>query len=340
METRRRRAYEELERLSFNLKGEIVKANETFSLHIGSTSGHGEVKCVNFDDGLFMLEFELNVTEDTYIPLVTKNDNSVYFLYCMKGDCYYAAQRNNHFVRLNELQTAIVKISDNFAGGIVLKGQSDITLNVLRVDIETYFEKHAKNPTYIAERLKTFLDELNHTHNLVHLGKLNFDIADYIKKLEKVKNVDTLSELLYFEGICILILASHIEQYKREISGKINPTKLIKRELKVIMDTAEYIQENLEKQITVQALTLQSGLSAAKLQEGFKFLYQRTVSDFIRNVRLEKAQVLMRETDMNISEIVYSIGLTSRSYFCKIFKEKYGCNPKSFKSKTNQTSIV
>lgn len=340
MESRRRRAFEELERLSLNIPGKIIKKKETFSLNIEQSIGSGEVKCINVDDGLFMLEFELNLSQDTYISLLTVNDSSVYFLYCMHGNCYYAAQQNNHFVRLNELQTAIIKISDSFAGGIVLKGQSDITLNLLRLDIETYFEKHAQNPTYIAERLKRFLHELNHAHNLVHLGKLNFDIADYIKKLKKVKNVDTLSELLYFEGICILILASHIEQYKREISGRTNPTKLIKRELVKIMDTAEFVNQNLEQQMTVQGLTVMSGLSAAKLQEGFKFLYQRTVSDFIRNVRLEKAKTLMEETDMNISEIVYSIGLTSRSYFCKIFKEKYGCNPKSFKSKANYASVA
>lgn len=340
MESRRRRAFEELQRLSLSIKGEIIKEKETFSLQIDESIGQGEVKCVNFDDGLFMLEFELNVAEDTYISLLTETDNSVYFLYCMKGNCFYAAQQNNHFVRLNELQTAIIKISDNFAGGIVLKGQSDITLNVLRLDVKTYFEKHDKNPTYIAERLKHFLSELNKTHNLVHLGKLNFDIADYIKKLEKVKKVDSLSELLYFEGVCILILASHIGQYQREISGRANPTKLIRRELVKIMEVAEFINKNLEQQMTIQSLTVLSGLSAAKLQEGFKFLYQRTVSDFVRNVRLERAQKLMEETDMNISEIVYSIGLTSRSYFCKIFKEKYGCNPKSFKSKTHPSAIA
>ncbi|MDX1318460.1 MAG: AraC family transcriptional regulator, partial [Xanthomarina gelatinilytica] len=40
---------------------------------------------------------------------------------------------------------------------------------------------------------------------------------------------------------------------------------------------------------------------------------------------------LIKNTDMNISEVVYTIGLTSRSYFSKIFKEKYNCSPKDYK---------
>ncbi|AWX43203.1 HTH-type transcriptional regulator AlkR [Flagellimonas maritima] len=335
MEKRKQRAYKELNRLSLNLKGEVQQENDTNILKLADGIGRGEVKCINFDDGLFMMEFNVHLKEDTYLGLVSENDQSIYFLYCFEGDCFYTAHHNNHLVKLNELQTAIIKTTNGFTGGLILKPNSDITLNLLRVDVKTYFEKHNNNPTFIAQKFKSFLSELNSKHHMVHLGKMNLDIADYIKKLGKAKYADSLSELLYFEGICVLILASHIEQYKREISGVVNPTKLIKRELVKIMDVAKHIQENPEMCFTIDKLCLRSSLSAAKLQEGFKFLYNRTVSDFIRNTRLEKAEALIKNTDMNISEVVYSVGLTSRSYFCKIFKAKYKCNPKEYKSKLN-----
>ena len=335
MEKRRQRAYEELNQLSSNFKGSIKEERGSYSLQIDKNVGTGDIKCTNFDDGLFMLEFDVNLREDAYLSLSSEHDQSIYFLYCFQGDTFYAAQRNNHFVQLNELQTAIAKTNNNFAGGLVFKENSNIKLNLLRIDTETYFEKHATNPSYIAQNLKDFFTEINQQHSLVHIGQLNLEIADYVKKLSKAKYADNLSELLYFEGICVLILASHIEQYRSETSGKFNSTKLIKREIQSIMSLADRIVEQPEQQYTVQLLSNDSGLSAAKLQEGFKFLYQRTVADFIRNARLEKAEKLIRETDMNVSEVVYSVGLTSRSYFCKIFKQKFKCNPKSYKSKLN-----
>jgi len=39
----------------------------------------------------------------------------------------------------------------------------------------------------------------------------------------------------------------------------------------------------------------------------------------------------MNTSDLNISQIVYSIGFTSRSYFTKIFKEKYVLAPNEYK---------
>ncbi|MCB0387243.1 MAG: helix-turn-helix transcriptional regulator, partial [Winogradskyella sp.] len=75
----------------------------------------------------------------------------------------------------------------------------------------------------------------------------------------------------------------------------------------------------------------QFGLSPSKLQEGFKLMHGHTVTEYIREVRIKKAEELIKNTDMNISEVVYTIGLTSRSYFSKIFKEKYNCSPKDYK---------
>ena len=41
-----------------------------------------------------------------------------------------------------------------------------------------------------------------------------------------------------------------------------------------------------------------------------------------------KAKELIENTGLNITEITYSIGINSRSYFSKLFKEKYKLTPK------------
>jgi AraC-like DNA-binding protein len=83
-------------------------------------------------------------------------------------------------------------------------------------------------------------------------------------------------------------------------------------------------------------LSLESGLSQAKLQEGFKLLYARTVTEYIRHARLEAARDYLSNSDMNISQVVYTIGFSSRSYFSKIFKNKYGISPSEFHANVKQ----
>lgn len=64
-----------------------------------------------------------------------------------------------------------------------------------------------------------------------------------------------------------------------------------------------------------------------------------TVTNFIRNERLILAEELIQTSDMNISEIVYSIGFTSRSYFSKIFRNKFNCTPKAYLMNIRNVSL-
>ena len=53
----------------------------------------------------------------------------------------------------------------------------------------------------------------------------------------------------------------------------------------------------------------------------------------LQNVRLAKAREAMKNTPYSITEIAYMCGFTSLSTFSKVFKEKYGDNPTTFRKK-------
>lgn len=98
---------------------------------------------------------------------------------------------------------------------------------------------------------------------------------------------------------------------------------------------SEFIKNYPDQQFDLNYISRKSGLTPAKLQEGFKALFGRTVSNFIKNVRVELAERLIKTSDLSISEIVYTIGFSSRSYFSKIFKEKYNCSPKEYQDRNS-----
>ena len=51
----------------------------------------------------------------------------------------------------------------------------------------------------------------------------------------------------------------------------------------------------------------------------------------LRDVRLAKAEEALRNTTYTISEIAYLCGFASLSTFSKVFKEKYGDNPSTYR---------
>ena len=60
-----------------------------------------------------------------------------------------------------------------------------------------------------------------------------------------------------------------------------------------------------------------------------------TFSSYLNKLRLtEAARLLAENEDANVSEIAYSVGYNNVTYFNKLFKQEYGCAPKTFKSLT------
>ena len=66
-------------------------------------------------------------------------------------------------------------------------------------------------------------------------------------------------------------------------------------------------------------------------------LYRETIGlcgtptiSLLKDFRLDKAKTLMRKNGHNISEITFSSGFTSPSYFTKCFKKKYGLLPATY----------
>lgn len=106
-------------------------------------------------------------------------------------------------------------------------------------------------------------------------------------------------------------------------------------ELKQIQHISDLIESNISDIPTVENLAKEAGLNINKLQEGFKKLYGTTINNYVQKKRLDAAYNLLTKTDLTISEIVVAIGLSSKSYFSKIFKEKHSISPSDFRKKHN-----
>ncbi|MBD5225354.1 MAG: helix-turn-helix transcriptional regulator [Bacteroidales bacterium] len=54
-------------------------------------------------------------------------------------------------------------------------------------------------------------------------------------------------------------------------------------------------------------------------------------SEFVNNIRLERAIEMLCNTDKNIAEIAYDTGFANVTYFNRIFRRKFKCAPKSIR---------
>ncbi|WP_062055376.1 helix-turn-helix transcriptional regulator [Aquimarina longa] len=312
------------------LKGEIIKEQDIHILKIKNEFGYGEVRYTSLQKGLRIFDLTILTVDDIEFPMNFLVTESLQFLYCLEGDCSYQFVDIDETHQIEQFQTAVVHSNNRLQNQILISGGKRLVLNIIFVDKEEYFNKLSKESSQFGKKL---LQYINDKPMYFHSGNYSLKIAEQLKLLIDIEYTNEISELLSQKGRYYLILAKQIEKFCLEIDNNSNNSGLLKNELKMISEVSDFIKKHPEIQHSIKTLCLESGLSPAKLQEGFKFMFERTVSDFVRNVRLEKAENLIRTTELTISEIVYSIGLTSRSYFCKIFKKKYHYSPKEYKSK-------
>ena len=63
------------------------------------------------------------------------------------------------------------------------------------------------------------------------------------------------------------------------------------------------------------------GLSPSQTLRKIKADSGKSVNQYIREIRLEKAAKLLKQTDQSIAEISYQVGFSSASYFSKSFRK-------------------
>lgn len=95
-----------------------------------------------------------------------------------------------------------------------------------------------------------------------------------------------------------------------------------------IKKLTDIILANLENErFGVEELSHQMGMSHTTIHRKLRSYTRLSVSQFIREVRLQKAHEMLEQNMGNVSEISYRVGFGSPTYFNKCFHEYYGYPP-------------
>ncbi|NNE77202.1 MAG: helix-turn-helix domain-containing protein [Pricia sp.] len=108
-----------------------------------------------------------------------------------------------------------------------------------------------------------------------------------------------------------------------------------------IQKAENIVLENLEnEEFGVKELARQLGISRSQLYRKLKVLRSKSISQFIREIRLREAMKLLQNDVATVSEIDYRVGFGSPSYFNKCFHKKYGFPPGEVKNQNAEKNLV
>lgn len=100
---------------------------------------------------------------------------------------------------------------------------------------------------------------------------------------------------------------------------------------KAVFKARQILKTQIDKQISIDELGRECGLSGSRLRALFKQVFGVTIHQFHQDVRLDAAKIYLQKGEKTMSMIAMDLGFSSASHFSSAFKKKYGVTPREFK---------
>ena len=93
----------------------------------------------------------------------------------------------------------------------------------------------------------------------------------------------------------------------------------------------QYIQMHLNGDLSLEKLAGLCGLSVSRLKGKFKEQTGLTPHAYIIALKIERAKIYLKNTDIGITEVAYQLNFSSGSHFSMLFKKYVGCTPREYR---------
>ncbi|AUY16019.1 MULTISPECIES: helix-turn-helix domain-containing protein [Serratia] len=100
----------------------------------------------------------------------------------------------------------------------------------------------------------------------------------------------------------------------------------------ILVQVLEYMEKNIIEGLSVEKVSIVSGYSKWHLQRLFKHYFGITLGTYIRNRKLSRSAVLLKQHQGNILDVALASGFASQQCYTRAFKRFFGETPNSFRN--------
>lgn len=105
-----------------------------------------------------------------------------------------------------------------------------------------------------------------------------------------------------------------------------------------ILQSIEYIDQNFTKDLKIEDMTRKFLLSRTYFCELFKKFTGNTFNEYVNDLRINHAKMLLAISDMNITEVAIASGFNDISTFCRQFSRQINLPPSEYRKRINSRS--
>lgn len=99
----------------------------------------------------------------------------------------------------------------------------------------------------------------------------------------------------------------------------------------IVENAIRYMKENLNSSLPIKTIAQALAVNESTLKKAFMRIIHKGITETFNELKLEEAKRLMRETDLNCTQISEKLGFNSIHYFSRLFKKKTQLSPLQYK---------
>jgi AraC-like DNA-binding protein len=274
-----------------------------------------------------MLDFGVNViwfSKESYrigLGLQPHKHSYYHYIYVLSGTGKITVAGNEYIVQENDFYLTHQGITHG------LETKSKDGMRVIEIKFEVNNEELASHLNRLPHQIRLSRLDIRHKlENFIHEGmKKEPYLEDFIN--------------LQFTEILLSLLRQKSNNFNTQRSNVIGTnggnTAADKNspDIKSLHHVAEYMKNNLTMDLDLEDLAKIANMSKYHFCRRFKKNYGTTPMKYFTALRISKAKELLMYSDLNISQIAYSVGFSDPGYFSRVFNQKESITPIEYAKK-------
>jgi AraC-like DNA-binding protein len=301
----------------FNITDKCYKTTEIFKYQ-----GQHATR-VDVSNGLVFFDIALSLKEEKTLKL--KNLDRMNFIVSTgQSDCVIKDNLTNNRFKLTQHKTYLFATSRQDMEITIAPSQKS---EIFILFIGDFFIKR-----YLSENIDEPINFLyKKLQQEISLELINESATDalslyLIDKIVSAKDSEKMNSMIS-EHRAIEYMIHRFSMLDLQV-----PTEHTAEEIDIAAKAKEVILQHYKNPPSIKELARLCGTNDFKLKKNFKKVNQTTIYAYIQKFRLEKANLLLREKLMTVSEIANEVGYKHQGHFSAIFFKTYGVYPKDIKN--------
>jgi len=277
----------------------------------------GYLNRVDISNGIVFLESKLSKKkEEIHLDNL---DRMVMIVMVNRGELSICNHIDGNIVVVKEAETAIFCSSKQ---DMTLTMQKCRDSDIFILFIADFFLKR-----YLSGNLNESIDFLYHKIqkeiSLEEVNRLSIDALSLyiVEKLLNVSEGDKMQSIRAEHRVVEFIIHrfSLLDIFTEEMTAD---------EVTLAAKAKAILLQDFVSPPTIQTLAHLCATNESKLKKVFKKIYHTTMYSYVQKLRLEEANLLLKEEDLTIGEIAKRVGYKHQGHFSKLFFSTYGVYPK------------